>query len=60
MKWLTLLPMILLLACHAVTKETIEPMKVMVTSIHQQPTVPFFGDSPVDVTNTRIRTNYGE
>jgi hypothetical protein len=59
MKWLTLLPALLLAACQTVTQETLEPIKVMVTARHHQPTLPFFEDSPIDVTHTQIRINDG-
>jgi len=60
MKWLTLLSTFLLVACHDITQEVLEPTKVMVAPIHQLPTVFFLEDSPIDVTNTIIRINYGQ
>lgn len=59
MKRLFLLPTFLLLGCHAVTQEVIEPSKVVVVPSHQQPTIPFFETERIDVTNNLIRMDSG-
>lgn len=56
MKWLILIPILSLIGCHPVMQEVLEPKKVMVTPIHQQPTIPFLEDKSVDVTHTRVQT----